>query len=79
MASETKIAFLKDLNERYGSLRKLDRSQSLYEIGDGAARVYIRYSRVHGGNTTFYGLREEDLQRLQGYPSLVCFLMGWPE
>jgi hypothetical protein len=74
MPKESKIAFLRELTQRYGSLRKLGRSQSLYEIGDGAARVYIRYSRVHSGNRTFYGLREEDLQGLEGYPSLICFL-----
>jgi len=74
MASKTKKDFLKELTERYGSLHKLEQSQSLYEIGDGAARVYIRYSRVHAGNKTFYGLREKDLQRLEGYPSLICFL-----
>lgn len=33
MANEAKTAFLKELTERYGSLRKLERSQSLYEIG----------------------------------------------
>lgn len=74
MANETKTSFLKELTKRYGPLRKFDRSQSLYEIGDGAARVYIRYSKVHSGPRTFYGLREEDLQKLEGHPSLVCFL-----
>jgi hypothetical protein len=74
MANKTKTAFLRELAERYGSLRKLDRSQSLYEIGDGAARVYIRYSKVHSGARTFYGLREEDLQKLEGHPSIICFL-----
>jgi hypothetical protein len=74
MANKTKTAFLRELAKRYGSLRKLERSQSLYEIGDGAARVYIRYSKVHGGARTFYGLREEDLQKLEGYPSIICFL-----
>lgn len=74
MANETKTAFLQGLTRRYGSLRKLDRSQSLFEIGDGAARVYVRYSRVHPRNRTFYGLRAEDLLQLEGYPSLVCFL-----
>ena len=74
MANEPKTAFLKELAERYGSLRKLGRSQSLFEIGDGAARVYIRYSKVHGENRTFYGLREQDLQELEGRPSLICFL-----
>jgi len=74
MASEAKRAFLGALTERYGRLHKLDRTQSLYEIGDGAARVYIRYSKVHGGHRTFYGLRQEDLQNLEGHPSLICFL-----
>jgi hypothetical protein len=75
VANKTKTAFLKELNDRYGSsLRKLDRSQSLYEIGDGAVRIYIRYSRVHSEARTFYGLRDEDLQRLEGHPSLLCFL-----
>jgi len=75
VATETKKAFLKELAERYGgSLRKLKRSRSLYEIGDGVVRIYIRYSRVHDKTRTFYGLREEDLQRLEGHPSILCFL-----
>jgi hypothetical protein len=75
MTSKSKSRFLENLTKRYGgSLRKLGRSQSLYEIGDGLARIYIRYSKVHPGDRTFYGLREEDLQRLEGYPSILCFL-----
>lgn len=74
MANEVKASFLKELNKRYGPLRKLDRSQSLYEIGKGVARIYIRYSKVHGKNRTFYGLREEDLQKLEGHSSFLCFL-----
>jgi len=74
MANETKLSFLRKLRERYGVLRKLEKSQSLYEIGDGAARIYIRYSKIHGKGVTFYGLRKEDLQRLEGYSSIICFL-----
>ena len=74
MANETREVFLKELTERYGALHKLGRSQSLYEIGDGAARVYVRYSKVRSGDRTFYGLREEDLQKLEGHPSVICFL-----
>lgn len=74
MAGKAKTVFLNKLKQRYGgALRKLDRSQSLYEVG-GVVRVYIRYSKVHPGRRTFYGLREEDLQRLEGFPSLLCFL-----
>jgi len=74
MAGEVKSTFLAQLAGRYGNLRKLEPSQSLYEIGEGAARVYIRYSKVHDGRRTFYGLREHDLQALEGHPSVLCFL-----
>ncbi len=74
MANETKADFLEELSQRYGSIRKLENSLSLYEVGDGAARIYIRYSKVHRRNQTFYGLREEDLKKLEGYPAIVCFL-----
>lgn len=74
MPNVIKADFLKMLQERYGSLRKLEHSRSLYVIGDDAARIYIRYSKVHDGQRTFYGLREDDLRQLEGHPSLICFL-----
>lgn len=74
MANLTKAALLEELMQRFGSLRKLENTQSLYEIGEGAARVYIRYSKVHSRNQTFYGLRQEDLQEFEGFPSALCFL-----
>jgi len=74
MTNTVKQALLDNLSARYGSLRKLEGSQSLYEIGNGAARIYIRYSKVHNQDRTFYGLREEDLRKLEGFPSVLCFL-----
>lgn len=74
MANDIKTTLLAELNRKYGSIRKLDRSQSLYEIGEGAARIYIRYSKIHGKNQTFYGLRASDLQQLEGHHSFICFL-----
>jgi hypothetical protein len=74
MANLTKADFLKDLSQRYGAIRKLEGSLSLYEIGNGAARIYIRYSKVHSKNQTFYGLRKEDLRQLEGYAAAICFL-----
>ncbi|HOG47595.1 MAG TPA: hypothetical protein PLJ35_04535, partial [Anaerolineae bacterium] len=62
------------ISKTFGSIHKLGGSQSLYELGGGAARAYIRYSKVHGGDRTFFGLRAEDLHQLEGYPSVVCFL-----
>jgi hypothetical protein len=74
MANDIRSGFLKELTRRYGSPRKLGGSQSLFEILGGAARVYVRYSRVHSGHKTFYGLRSEDLQQLEGHPAVICFL-----
>ena len=37
MAKEVKRVFLEELTRRYGPLRKLDRSDSLYETGNGIA------------------------------------------
>ncbi len=74
MTNEKK-SFIKELRKLLGdSLHKLSQSQSLYEVGDGVTRIYIRYSRVHNKTTTFYGLREIDLQKLEGYQSFICFL-----
>ena len=75
MANDTKKAFLAELAKRYWPLRKLSRSLSLFEVGDGAARIYVRYSKVHeDSGRTWYGLRKEDLLQLEGHPSLICFL-----
>jgi hypothetical protein len=74
MPNQIKANFLKTVTDRYGPLHRLDRSKSLYEVGNGAARLYIRYSRLHGGCETFYGLRKEDLDRLEGHHSVICFL-----
>src|SRR5713101_4654684 len=76
MANQLKPTLLAELKRRYGNLRKLDATQSLYEIGNRAARVYIRYSKLHQRNQGFFGLRKEDLQKLEAIPSVICFL--WP-
>lgn len=74
MPNLTKDAFLAELRRRFGYIRKLESSNSLYDVGSGAARIYIRYSKIHCRNSAFYGLRKEDLQALQGYPALICLL-----
>jgi hypothetical protein len=65
---------LATLRERFGELRKLEGSESLFALGDDAARLYIRYSRVHPGGRTFFGLRDVDLRQLEGHNSFLCFL-----
>ncbi len=74
MPNQVKINFLAELQKRYGRLNKLPNSLSLFEIGDGQFRVYVRYSKVHGQNQSFYGIRKEDLRQLDGFNSAVCFL-----
>ncbi|MBI5725646.1 MAG: hypothetical protein HZA50_16930 [Planctomycetes bacterium] len=74
MPNLLKPALLDELKKRYGALRKLEGSESLFEIGDRAARVYIRYSKIHARSEAFYGLRREDLKQLEGLPSVLCFL-----
>ena len=79
MAGQTKLAFLEEMGRRCGALRKLGGGQSLYTNQDDSVRVYIRYSRVHDGAKTFYGLRQDDLRQLEGHASLICFLWDGQE
>ena len=67
-------AFLSDLANRYGSIVRMGKSRSLFEIGGGKARIYVRYSRLHGRGQTFFGLRQEDLRMLDGHQSFICIL-----
>lgn len=74
MANTVKNNLLGELQARLGHVQRLGGSQSLYVVGDDAARVYFRYSKVHPGSRTFFGLRSIDLQQLQGRNSFICFL-----
>jgi len=80
MPNPVKVAFLENLRKRFGAPRKLGNSESLFEIADGAARLYFRYSKKHPGNRTFFGLRKVDLQLLEGHNAAICFFWeGQPE
>lgn len=74
MANLVKASFLAEVKKRYGNLRKLSDSLSLFDVGDNAIRIYIRYSRIHNLYKSFYGLRQEDFKRLEGANSVICFL-----
>jgi hypothetical protein len=69
-----KARFIHTLTERFGALKKLAGSQSLFTLGEDAARIYIRYSKVHEGGGTFFGLRDVDLGLLEGHNAFICFL-----
>jgi hypothetical protein len=66
---------LETLRDRFGALTPLPGSHSLFAIGADAARVYFRYSKVHPGGRTFFGIREIDLKQLEGHNSFLCFLL----
>ena len=75
MANLHKTKVLDDLRKRFGDVRKIKGSESLFVIGDEAARIYFRYSKIHAGGRTFFGLREVDLRQLEGQNSYLCFLL----
>lgn len=66
---------LETLKQRYGELRRDPGSQSLFVVGDDAALIYFRYSKVHERGQAFFGLRDIDLRRLEGRNSFLCFLL----
>jgi hypothetical protein len=65
MPNPIKTSFLEQLTKKYGKAKQLPGSLSLFEIGDGVARIYIRYSKVHGKTRTFFGLRQDDLKQFK--------------
>ena len=75
MANLRKTQLLDALQKRFGKLHRLPGSQSLFVIGEEAARLYIRYSKVHERGRTFFGLRDADLRQLEGQNSFMCFLV----
>src|SRR6266446_4695969 len=74
MPKPVKDQFLEELKRRFPSVRKSGTSQSLFEIPETSARIYIRYSKLHPRGRTFFGLRKTDLRWLEGQPSVICFL-----
>jgi hypothetical protein len=73
MPSLQKEKVLADLRQRFGDLHKLKGSESLYVVGNEAARIYFRYSKVHERGRTFFGLREVDLRQ----PGATPFTAGY--
>ena len=74
VSEKPREAFLQELAERTGPRKRLGNGRSLFELGDGQAFVYVRYSRVHGNGAAFYGLREEDLRELEGRTAFIALL-----
>lgn len=79
MSNDLRDSFVSTLGQKFGRVSKIEGSQSLYDVGENLARIYIRYSRLHGPRRTFYGLRKEDLSRLEGCRAFICFLWDGQE
>jgi hypothetical protein len=74
VSAPVKVAFLGELQQRFPSLRRNVMSRSLFEVPETSLRFYLRYSKRHPGNRTFFGLRDIDLKWLEGHRAILCFL-----
>ncbi|MGA9564098.1 MAG: hypothetical protein WBS19_01115 [Candidatus Korobacteraceae bacterium] len=45
----------------------------MFELS-ASVRIYFRYSKIHPGGRTFFGLRRADLRQLEGFRSFICFI-----
>lgn len=72
MANDYKKDLLTAIESHFGSITRLPGSQSLIELR-GGIRVYLRYSKIHSKGVAFYGLRQVDLNALDGHHSYLCF------
>lgn len=75
MPNPHKTNLLDELRRHFGELHKLPGSQSLFSLGADAACIYFRYSKIHEGGRTFFGLRDVDLRQLEGRNAFICFLL----
>ncbi len=70
-----KYRLLAELEARFGAIKKLEGSLSLFSIGKNDTRLYLRYSKIHGGGKSFFGLRDVDLRMLEGHDAYICFIL----
>lgn len=74
MSSGSKESVLESIRRKFGHVSKLAGGNSLFSVGDDAARIYFRYSKVHKNGQTFFGLRQVDLRKLEAHNSYICFV-----
>lgn len=72
MANKHKTDLLTAIERHLGAVARLPGSQSLIET-QGGIRIYLRYSKIHRKEVAFYGLRQVDLNLLEGHHSYLCF------
>jgi len=78
MANKYREKVLKELQEKYGTVKNIGNGYSLYYIPSADFIIYFRYSKISKtsktSEKTFYGLRKEDIALMQGKISYICFL-----
>jgi len=78
MNNEFRDNLINRLKTRYGNVKKSGNGHTLFYIPSADFYVYFRYSKLFGTGKsiqkTFYGLRKEDLDIMQGKKSYICFL-----
>lgn len=72
MANDYKKSLLAEIEKKLGPPTGIPGSQSLFDLPSGL-RIYLRYSKIHGKGTAFFGLRQVDLNLLDGHNSYICF------
>jgi hypothetical protein len=72
MPNDYKKELIAAIEHRCGPVTRLAGSQSLIQTASGV-RIYLRYSKLHGKGVAFYGLRQVDLNVLDGHHSYICF------
>jgi len=66
--------FVDELRRRYGEVRKLEGSLSLFDLGTDAGRFYLRYSKTYEGKRAWYGIRKQDMVHLEGRKSFIVLI-----
>jgi hypothetical protein len=75
MANVGKMEVLESFRQRFGDVRAIKGSRSLFSIANDGARVYFRYSKVHPRGRAFFGLRDVDLRELEGRNAYLIFML----
>lgn len=74
MANLVTPKIIEEVESSFGGMRRLPGSNSMYVVGDDAARIYFRYSKAHPRGAAFFGLRDVDLLQLEGHNSFIALI-----
>jgi hypothetical protein len=78
MANLHKDRVIKILEDKFGKLKNIGDSYSLYVIPSIDVIIYFRYSKISQASKNvlkaFYGLRKEDIDLLQRKKSYICLI-----